>query len=145
MAATAASMLNRMRPHGVLIVDVQAAVRRRVRAALQNGPNGFYALYEAADGATALRLARTVHPHLVVLGQLAQDAGDALRFCRQLRADAGLAHVPVLVLAPPADEADRQAALAAGASHFLTQPFAPAALRGLVECLLETTRPTLLQ
>ena len=50
-------------------------------------------------------------------------------------------HVPVIVLTTRGDEASRAAALDAGASAFMTKPFAPAALVACAADLL-TARPT---
>ncbi len=59
-------MLVVMSQRRILIVDDQADIRRLVRWALQDGG---YALFEAANGELALRIAQVSRPDLVVLDQ----------------------------------------------------------------------------
>jgi CheY-like chemotaxis protein len=138
----AASMLVAMPPRRILIVDDQADIRRLVRFALQDG--GF-ALFEAANGELALRIAQVSRPDLVVLDQQMPGQLNGLQVCQAMRADPGLANALVLMLTGNADETDRQAALAAGVNYFLTKPFQPGKLRQIVEVMLKAAPPATAQ
>jgi two-component system chemotaxis family response regulator WspR len=71
------------------------------------------------DAAQALEQAAALRPTVLVraLGGR-EDSGDFIRACR---AHAALCTVPLLVLAPHADQAGRDAAFAAGASDYLAE------------------------
>ena len=58
---------------------------------------------------------------------------DVLKF---LRSHAGSRAVPVIVLTTRGDEPSRDAAMSAGATFYLTKPFAPQTLLSTVEDLL---------
>lgn len=62
-------------------------------------------------------------------------ARTGLEVCQQLRADPRLAATGVIVITANGTRADRSAALAAGADHFLTKPFSPGSIVRLVETM----------
>jgi two-component system chemotaxis response regulator CheY len=59
---------------------------------------------------------------------------DVLRF---VRSHDNYKHVPVLILTTRGDQVSRDAALQAGASAYMTKPFAPAALAASVNELMD--------
>ena len=59
---------------------------------------------------------------------------EVLKF---VRSHPSVSALPVIVLTTRGDEASRAAAMAAGASLYLTKPFVPQALAGEVRALLE--------
>lgn len=82
---------------------------------------------DVPDGRAALALAREQEPDLVVAD--ARCAGlPGLHLCRALKADPGLAHLPVVIIAEREARAERLAGLEAGADDFLAPPFDDAAL-----------------
>ncbi len=100
----------------ILIVEDEAQIRRFVRGAIEaQGWNAF----EADTVAKGLTEAGTRRPDLVVL-DLGLPDGDGVEFLRDLRA---WSKVPVIVLSARTDEADKIAALDAGADDYLTKPF----------------------
>ncbi|WP_030193525.1 response regulator transcription factor [Streptomyces sp. NRRL S-87] len=123
-----------VRPDGgpcrVLVVDDEAALSELLSMALR---------YEgcdvrtAADGAGALRAARTFKPDVVVLDIMLPDM-DGLTVLGRLRRE--LPHVPVLFLTAKDAVEDRIAGLTAGGDDYVTKPFSleevVARLRGLV-------------
>ncbi|MBB2922200.1 response regulator transcription factor [Cellulomonas cellasea] len=86
----------------------------------------------AADGATALHLARTEAPDLVVLDLMLPGIGG-LEVCRRLRATST---VPVIMVTARADEADRITGLELGADDYVAKPFSPRELVLRVEAVL---------
>ncbi len=100
----------------VLVVDDEAAIRRLLKVALEGAG---YAVLEAADGETGLRLAATEAPELLVL-DLGLPDRPGLRVLESLRQ---WSRVPVLVLSVQDNEADKVALLDAGADDYLSKPF----------------------
>ena len=113
----------------ILVIDDEAQIRRFLRIALE--ANG-YAVLEAADGAAGLALAATERPQLVVLdlGLPDRDGKAVVRALREWSA------VPVLVLSVREAEAEKVAALDAGADDYVTKPFGAAELLARVRALL---------
>ena len=100
----------------VLLVEYDTALRETLAQGLaQQG----YEVTWAADGQTALELARRERPDLVVL-----DHGlpvlDGLSLCQALRQEMA---TPILLIAAGAEEEDRVAGLEAGADDYLSRPF----------------------
>lgn len=123
----------------VLIVDDEPDIVRLVTLALR--PEG-YRLLSATDGDTALRLARTERPSLILL-DWHMPRRDGLEVCRALRADADpeLRDVPVVLLTAQTGAEDIAAGFAAGATDYLTKPFKPTYIRSRVRGWLLRTRP----
>lgn len=86
-----------------------------------------HTVLEAKDGATALELARSHRPDALVLDVMLPDR-SGLGVLAEIRADAALAHVKVIILTARAQRADEDAALAAGADLFMAKPFRPSQL-----------------
>jgi len=104
-------------PHPVaLIVEDEPSIRRFVRMALE--AEG-WAVAECDTVRQGLLDAGTRRPDLIIL-DLGLPDGDGVDYLRDLRAWSG---VPVIVLSARSDEADKIAALDAGADDYLTKPF----------------------
>jgi len=91
----------------------------------------------AADGASALALAATEEPRLVVLDLMLPDM-DGLEVCRRLRAQST---VPILILTAKGTEADEVLGLGLGADDYVSKPVRPGALVARVKTLLRRTAP----
>lgn len=119
----------------ILVVDDEASVRRLARSYLER--EGF-SVDEAADGATALKLARREHPVLVVLDLMLPEI-DGLEVCRILR---GESDTFILMLTAKAEEADRLVGLGLGADDYLTKPFSPREMVARVKAILRRAAPS---
>ncbi|GAB4406589.1 MAG: response regulator transcription factor [Anaerolineales bacterium] len=91
-----------------------------------------YAVDVAADGETALAMARDREPDLVIL-DLMLPGISGLEVCRRLRA-AG--DVPILILTAKGAVADRVQGLDSGADDYLVKPFAFEELLARIRALL---------
>lgn len=100
----------------VLLVDDEPQIRRFLRAAL---PAQGYRLIEAATGAEALSQAATRVPDVILLDLGLPDL-DGVEVARRIRE---WTHTPILVLSARDREAEKVAALDAGADDYLTKPF----------------------
>ena len=117
----------------ILIVDDSATIRRMVRASLASMHQSSFV--EASSGLEAIERLALVDVHLMVLDLNMPDMHglEVLAFVRGQQKYAGL---PILVLTTRGDDPSREAALKAGASAFMTKPFAAPAIMAKVEALL---------
>jgi signal transduction histidine kinase len=109
----------------VLVVDDAAANRRLMCDFLTNA--GF-AVVQAGDGSELLAAARSFRPDLIVLDSV-MPSMDGVEATRQLRADADLGALPVILVSATASTAHRAACLRAGVDVFLAKPVSLEALR----------------
>ena len=99
-----------------------------------------YAILTAEDGVEGLGLARQARPDLVI-SDVSMPRMNGLEFCREIRADAKLKTVPILlVTALQKDTESAVAGLQAGADDYLEFPFDSARLVAKVSRLLERSR-----
>ena len=113
----------------VLVVEDDADIRRFVRLALE--AEG-HEVAEADGVKRGLIGAATRRPDLVVL-DLGLPDGDGVDFIRDLR---GWSPLPVIVLSARGGEADKIAALDAGADDYLVKPFGAGELMARVRAQL---------
>ncbi len=113
----------------ILVVDDEPQILGLVRDYLTHG--GFSVL-TAQDGASALRLARSARPDLVVL-DLGLPGLDGLDVTRSLRREG---EVPIIILTARTDESDKLVGLELGADDYLTKPFSPKELVARVRAVL---------
>ena len=115
-----------------LIVDDEQAIVDLVRYHLEK--EGMLC-FEAADGETALRLAREHRPDLLVL-DLMLPGVDGLEICRLLRRDQSTASIAIIMLTAKAEEVDRIVGLEMGADDYIVKPFSPRELVARVKAVL---------
>jgi two-component system chemotaxis response regulator CheY len=127
--------------HRILIVDDSATIRKMVRASLR--PLGSVEFVEASSGLEAIEQIALGAVALMILDLNMPDVHgmDVLKFVRKHQ---GLRGLPVVVLTTRGDDSSREAALAAGATQYLTKPFAPQQLLSTARELLgaEDSRPS---
>ncbi len=117
----------------ILVVEDEEPILNLVVAYLK--ADGFV-VHTARDGETALLLAQTLRPDLVVLDLLLPGM-DGLEICRQLQRDGG---PYVLMLTARAEEVDKVVGLSVGADDYLTKPFSPRELVARVKAILRRRR-----
>jgi two-component system phosphate regulon response regulator PhoB len=66
---------------------------------------------------------------------------SGLEVCREIRRDASLNRLPILMLTARGDEADRVVGLEMGADDYVTKPFSPRELAARVKALLRRAEP----
>lgn len=100
----------------VLVVDDEPAIRRFLRVSLS--AHG-YAVFEADSGQAALSAVTSDRPDLIILDLGLPDI-DGIEITRLLRE---WTHIPTIILSVRGQEADKIAALDAGADDYLIKPF----------------------
>lgn len=121
-------MMSEPGPTAVIVED-EPQIRRFVRAALEAE---HWHVFEAGTLNQGLVEAGTRRPDLVIL-DLGLPDGDGVEYLRDLRA---WSQVAVIVLSARNDEADKIAALDAGADDYLTKPFGVGELMARVRVAL---------
>jgi two-component system, OmpR family, phosphate regulon response regulator PhoB len=116
----------------VLVVDDDPSVLLLCRVNLELDG---YAVVEAADGQTALAMAREHGPDLIILDLVLPDI-DGVQVLRELKDDPALAEVPVVILTARTDDHDKVRSLTTGAAEYVTKPFSPFALAHVVQDVL---------
>lgn len=117
----------------ILIVDDEASVLKTVRAYLEQ--EGFIVV-TAVDSESALELARTFQPHLIILDVMLPGM-DGFSVLREIRRES---EVYVLMLTAKASEVDRVLGLELGADDYLTKPFSPRELLARAKAILRRGR-----
>ena len=117
----------------ILIVDDSPTMRKMVAASLGGLPEATF--IEAGSGLEAIERIALAPISLIVLdlNMPGMHGLEVLEFVRKHRA---YREVPVVVVTTRGDETTRDAALAAGASRYITKPFAPKDLAEQVRQLL---------
>lgn len=122
----------------LLIVDDSKLMRDMVAACLR--PLGAVAFEFAGSGLEALERLALAAFDLVVLDLNMPDVGG-IEVVEFVRAQDRLRGLPILIVTTRGDDDSRARVLGAGASSFLTKPFAPADILDEVRRLLASERP----
>jgi class 3 adenylate cyclase/CheY-like chemotaxis protein len=94
-----------------------------------------YKILTAASGDQALAVARAQSPDLILLDVM-MPGKDGLEVCRELKADATLPFMPIILVTAKADTDDIVAGLNAGGDEYITKPVDHAALVARVRSIL---------
>ena len=118
----------------ILIVEDEADLARALGINLRARE---YDVEIARDGATALRVAASAPPDLVILDLGLPDV-DGIEVIQGLR---GWSRVPIVVLSAREGQPDKVAALDAGADDYLTKPFGMDELLARIRAALRRAQP----
>lgn len=121
----------------VLIVEDEAAIAELISINLKH--NGFAPVW-ASDAESAQRELDAVLPAAVLLDWMLPGQ-SGLILAKRWRKDARTKDLPILMLTARADEADKIAALDAGADDYLTKPFSPHELLARIRAVLRRRAP----
>ena len=103
----------------ILVADDEEDLRGFLSSELARN----YKVIEASDGVEAISFVRQFEPDLILLDYMMPDK-NGMEVCREIRNDARLSHIPVIMLTARADEKIKLECLEAGASDFISKPFA---------------------
>ncbi|MDM7830519.1 response regulator transcription factor [Cellulomonas edaphi] len=119
----------------LLVVDDEPNIRELLATSLRFA--GFE-VHAAADGSTALRMAREIEPDLLVLDVMLPDM-DGFSVTRRLREKGQ--HTPVLFLTARDDTADKVQGLTVGGDDYVTKPFSLEEVVARIRAILRRTGP----
>lgn len=121
--------------HRILVIEDDPAIREVVRLLLEAEQ---YRVIEAATGARAVTEARSHRPDLLLV-DLGLPDSDGIKVIRSVRE---WSLVPIVVLSARAMEAQKVAALDAGADDYITKPFGAPELLARVRAALRRNART---
>ncbi|AQS58326.1 response regulator [Desulforamulus ferrireducens] len=116
----------------ILIVDDEQPIRELVRFNLEK--EGFQVI-QAADGNTALTMAKNDTPDIIVLDIMLPGL-DGFAVCRALQQDSTTRNIPIIMLSARGEELDKVLGLELGADDYITKPFSPRELVARVKARL---------
>ena len=116
----------------ILVVDDTPLNVKLLAAKLEHE---YYVVATATNGPKALELITAEPPDLVLLDVM-MPGMDGFEVCRQIKADAATAHIPVVMVTALTETEDRVKGLQAGADDFLSKPIEPISLLARVRSLL---------
>jgi CheY-like chemotaxis protein len=119
-------------PRTVLVVDDFDDTRLLLRTWFER--RGFRVV-EAADGLQAITQAETESPDLIIM-DMQMPQLDGLAATRRIRGLKSLDSVPIVAVSAYGADQFRELALAAGCNEYISTPFEPATLEGIIRDLV---------
>ena len=115
----------------VLIIDEQ----RDLRISIGNQLSRFYSTLESSQLEEAVRIVRIARPSLVILG-MQNTKQDCMAFCRKMKSDSALWHIPILLLVAKKTNGNTMQLIKATDDYLIT-PLQPEELLVAVENLVD--------
>ncbi len=116
----------------ILVVDDEEHIVELIRFNLEKEG---YQVIAATDGNTAIEMARSQRPDLILLDVMLPGQ-DGLAVCRTLQQEAETRHIPVIMISARGEELDKILGLEMGADDYVTKPFSPRELVARVKARL---------
>jgi len=118
----------------ILIVDDREDTVELLEMTLNRGN---FSVLRAASGGSALEIARSQKPDLIIMDVLMPGEIDGLEATRIIRGHPETQHCKIIMISGKCLAADREAGLAAGAQDYFMKPFSPLELIRRVDELLQ--------
>ena len=109
-----------MRKERVLIIDDDPDIRDVLDLSLSE----FYTVIAACNGKEGLEMAKSKNPDLIIT-DYNMPVMNGPEFCRQLRKDILMRHLPVIMLTGKGETKDMVLGIESGADDYLVKPFEP--------------------
>lgn len=117
----------------ILVVEDNTELRKYLVDYLSD----YYKVYEAENGAEGLKICRQIKPILCV-ADVMMPVMDGLEFCKELKNDDFISHIPVVLLTALAENEDKVKGYDIGADGYLVKPFDPSLLKTVIENIIKS-------
>ncbi|MEP6929576.1 MAG: ATP-binding protein, partial [Flavobacterium sp.] len=97
----------------------------------------YYKVYDAENGEEGLKICRQIKPILCVCDVM-MPVMDGLDFCKELKNDEFISHIPVVLLTALAENVDKVKGFGMGADGYLVKPFEPLLLKTVIENIIKS-------
>lgn len=116
----------------ILVVDDEPDIRDVLRITLE--AEGFE-VFEAENGEDAMKALETKTPDLI-LSDYKMPRMDGREFCRRIKKDILLRHLPVIMVTGKGELSDKVDGIEAGADDYIVKPFEPKELLAHIRMIL---------
>ena len=116
----------------ILVVEDQDDLRAILRDFLTASG---YGIIEAVDGGEGVAKAKSQRPDLILM-DIQLPVLDGYEATRQIKADANLTATPIIAVSSFAMKGDEEKARASGCDGYVTKPYSPVKLLGLIRSFL---------
>src|SRR5476649_2588716 len=127
-----------MRKERILIIDDDPDIRDVLDLSLSE----HYTISAASNGREGLEMVKAKNPDLIIT-DYNMPVMNGPEFCRHLRHDILLRHLPVIMLTGKGETKDMVTGIEAGADDYLVKPFEPEALLARITMILKRTNRSL--
>jgi len=117
----------------ILVIEDNSELRKYLVDYLSD----YYKVYDAENGEEGLRICRQIKPILCV-ADVMMPVMDGLEFCRELKNDEFISHIPVVMLTALAENVDKVKGYDMGADGYLVKPFEPLLLKTVIENIIKS-------
>ena len=123
-----------MRKERILIIDDDPDIRDVLNLSLSE----HYTIAAASNGKEGLEMIKSKIPDLIIT-DYNMPVMNGVEFCRHLRQDILLRHLPVIMLTGKGETKDMVAGIESGADDYLIKPFEPDTLLARIRMILKRT------
>src|SRR5208283_1160327 len=127
-----------MRKERILIIDDDPDIRDVLELSLSE----YYAISSATNSQEGLEMVKTKNPDLIIT-DYNMPVMNGTEFCRNLRRDILLRHLPVIMLTGKGETRDMVTGIESGADDYLVKPFEPETLLARIRMILKRTTRSL--
>ena len=120
----------------ILVVEDQEDLRGVLRDLLTGSG---YAVIEAGDGEAGVAKAKSDRPDLILM-DIQMLVIDGYEATRRIKVDPALKPIPIIAVSSFAMKGDEEKARAAGCDHYVTKPYSPMQLLGVIRGFLGEQR-----
>ncbi|NLE65105.1 MAG: response regulator [Elusimicrobia bacterium] len=118
----------------ILIIDDDADILDVLELSLSEQ----FEVVSANNGQMGLQRARETHPDLIITDYM-MPVMNGPDFCKELRKDVLLSHIPIIMLTGKGDIQDMVSGINAGADDYLIKPFEPHTLLARIAMIMKRT------
>ena len=116
----------------ILLVDDEPDILEIISYTLESEG---YLVYNAENGAKAIKLAKKIKPHLIILDVMMPEM-DGIEACEIIRNDSEIGNTLIAFLSARGEDYSQVAGFNAGADDYITKPIKPKLLKSKIKSLL---------